>query len=269
MTVREFADKWLDLGAGRSDKTCWHNWERVQPFVRAHGDTDLRDVEPLDCQAWAVRHPGQVRYLKLMFADAKRLGLCAHEPFAGTRTVPKPKRDPTPPSEPELARIAAEASPLVREAIVLAAYTGLRSFELSAVERRDVLEIPSLRIVVREGKGGRRGDQVAVFGPAQDVVRDLVVRRDVGPLLLGNAGQRWTRWTLGKEWRAVRGDFRGTWHTLRAFHATWLLDRGASPLDVAVQMRHFDSDGRPNSDLVTKLYGRPDPSVALERLEAL
>ena len=53
-------------------------------------------------------------------------------------------------------------------------------------------------------------------------------------------------------------------HDLRHFHATLLLDRGASCMDVAIQLGHTD-----NGELVRRTYGHPDSAPALERIASL
>ena len=54
------------------------------------------------------------------------------------------------------------------------------------------------------------------------------------------------------------------WHDLRHYHATWLLDRGASDADVAEQLGHKDG-GR----LVADLYGHTYNDNALSRLQEI
>lgn len=268
MTVAEFVAAWPDLGVGRSPVTTAHNMKMVREFAREHGHLPMVEVTPVLAQRWVRGRGGQARYLKLLFSDAARLGVVDENPFARVAFRVEAKHDRTPPSTPELHRIAAEALPGFREFIYVAAFTGLRLSELAAVRREDVIEVPALRIVVTRGKGGRSGDQVAVFGEARDIVRDLCARR-TGRLFSTQRNRAWSVDTAGDAWRAARGEFPGTFHCLRRYHATWLLDRGASPLDVSTQLRHFDKQGRPNIELVTRLYGHPDHGEALSRLEAL
>jgi integrase len=62
---------------------------------------------------------------------------------------------------------------------------------------------------------------------------------------------------------AERVGFNGTFHALRHFHACWLIDGGATDLDVAAQLRHHD-----NGELVRRRYGRHRAtSAALRRIE--
>lgn len=270
MTVGEFFDRWADLSVGRTAETEKHNRAMVRPFVVAYERLPLGEMVPVDAQEWAKGRPGQVRYLRLFFADAVRLGLCDSNPFAGVRGGQTRTMDRTPPDLATLARIMAEARPCFRDVIVVAAYTGLRCSELAMVEARDVVEVPALRIVVRCGKGGRTGDHAPVLGPAEDVVRDLAARRE-GRLFSSEGDRQWSRFSVAGAWKAACAPigFESTFHSLRRFFATWLLNRGASYQDVAVALRHFDKHGRPNIELVARIYGHPDPSTALGRLEAM
>jgi integrase len=268
VTVDEWVAEFARSSTGRSADTLAHTLGMVRGFQVAFERTELSDVSRLDVRRWCAEHPSSARYVRVLFAEAVRAGLVAENPFARPGTRAKAKMDRRPPSEAELLQIMGEAVPSFREFICVAAYTGLRLSELAAVRREDVEQVPKLRIIVRRGKGGREGDRVCVFGPARDVVRDLCDRR-VGHLLWTRTGRLWNRHNVGAEWRSVRGEFAGSFHTLRHMHATWLAERGASYQDIATQLRHFDKHGRPNIELIARVYGQPDPGVALDRLEAL
>jgi integrase len=268
VTVDEWVTEFARSSTGRSAETLRHTLTMVRPFQVAFERTELHGVSRLDARRWCAEHPSSARYVRLLFAEAVRAGLVEENVFERPGTRPKAKMDRTPPTEAELLRIMGEAVPSFREFVCVAAWTGLRLSELAAVRREDVEQVPKLRIVVRRGKGGREGDRVCVFGPAVDVVRDLCDRR-VGHLFWTRTGRLWNRHHVGVEWRSVRGEFAGSFHTLRHMHATWLVDRGASYQDVATQLRHFDKHGRPNIELIARVYGHPSPDVALERLEAL
>jgi integrase len=268
VTVDGWVTEFARSSTGRSPETLAHTLAMVRPFRVAFERTPLGEVSRLEARRWCAEHPSSARYVRVVFAEAVRAGVVEENPFSRPGTRSEGTHDKTPPSESELLRIMGEAVPSFREFICVAAYTGLRLSELAGVRREDVEQVPKLRVVVRCGKGGREGDRVCVFGPAQDVVRDLCDRR-VGHLFWTRTGRLWNRHSVGAEWRSVRGEFAGSFHTLRHMHATWLVDRGASYQDVATQLRHFDKHGRPNIELIARVYGHPDPAVALERLEAL
>jgi integrase len=227
-------------------------------------------VSRLDARRWCAEHPSSARYVRVLFGEAVRAGLLEENPFSRPGVRAEATHDRTPPSEAMLARLTAEAKPCFREVIAVAAFTGLRATELAHVHALDVVRVPALRIRVRHGKDGRSGDYVPVLGPARDVVEDLVAIRS-GLLLETVTRRQWTRDSIGEYWReAARAcEFGSTFHCLRRYFATWLINRGASYQDVAVAMRHFDKHGRPNIELVARIYGHPDPEVALGRIEAL
>jgi integrase len=168
------------------------------------------------------------------------------------------------PSEELVHEIAAHAGKL-RGFVLTAAYCGARLFEVSALRASDV-DGETLRI--RRGKGGRARD-VVLFEPA---LSELVVPES-GLLFVNGIGEPWTRQAVNKQWqrtlREVGWDEDLQFRDLRRFHATWLLDRGVSDLDVAVQLGHFDSRGMPNPQLVREVYGQPSRRAALGRLRAM
>lgn len=165
------------------------------------------------------------------------------------------------PSEELVHRIADHAGK-IRGFVLVAAYCGARLFEVAALRASDV-DGATLRI--RCGKGGRARD-VVLFEPA---LSELVVPES-GLLFVNGIGEPWTRQAINKQWqrtlREVGWDEDLQFRDLRRFHATWLLDRGVSDLDVAVQLGHFDRWGRPNPELVRRVYGQPSRRAALERL---
>jgi hypothetical protein len=72
---------------------------------------------------------------------------------------------------------------------------------------------------------------------------------------------RTTYSTIWCEARAKVGLPELRFHDLRHFHATWLLDQGASDMDVAIQLGHRDGGVQ-----VRRTYGHPSRERALARL---
>jgi integrase len=165
---------------------------------------------------------------------------------------------------------AAERSPgWLAPMITVAAYTGLRLFEVAGLEPRDLVapeDGAGWRVVVRRGKGGYADEMSVIFQPALSVL--LEARRTRAPdraIFLTARGTSVTRQTMAREFGKVaeRVGFNGTFHALRHFHACWLIDGGATDLDVAAQLRHHD-----NGELVRRRYGRHRAtSAALRRIE--
>ena len=184
------------------------------------------------------------------------------------RNLPKPERRRKPravcPTE-ELVHELAEHAGKLRGFLLTAAYCGARLFEVAALRASDV---NGNVLRVRCGKGGLARD-VVLFEPA---LSELVVP-ERGWIFRNGIGEPWTRQAVNKQWqrtlREVGWDEDLQFRDLRRFHATWLLDRGVSDLDVAVQLGHFDRSGNPNPDLVRRVYGQPSKRAALDRLKSL
>lgn len=276
-TVRDWAACWQSLYPGRrNDQTAAHNATMVEPFVRHHGRLTFEQVTPLVAQAWAVNHPGHVRYLRLMFDKAERAGLVETNVWKRVecdRSLGAPR---VPPSPEGLARLVTAARASGRDPfadlILFTAYSGLRLSEVAGVQATDVLE-SGRRVVVRgkrrAGESAPRVRVAAVFGPGREALRRQTPQ--VGLVFRSPAGRPLTKHSVGRVFREVRADagFAGSFHALRHYAATWLLDRGASDRDVAVQLGHVDEAGHVDTTQVRRTYGHPSVSAALERLEAV
>ena len=145
-----------------------------------------------------------------------------------------------------------------------AMWSGLRLFEVAALTSDDVVVYPdgSVRLKVRRGKGDKaRVSVLLAEGHSAVLGREgLLFRRE--------QGAAWNRKEVSKRWVVARRRLglgeEITFHTLRHLHATMLLDRGASVLDVALQLGHSD-----NGELVRSTYGHPDAGAALDRIAAI
>jgi integrase len=266
-TVAELAARWDDLLPRQDPETARHNAQMVKPFVAKYGRTPLERVTVFQARQFAVKHPSNVRYCKTLMGDAVKLGLIEESPFAGI-VVPQQqgRAANVPPSYGQVLAAARAADPHFSDFILAAAFSGARLTELARVEARDLRG--EQRLFIRHGKGDKERT-VTLFEHAQTVVRRR--RPDVGLIFTDVAGRRWDRRKVSRCWSLVRraAEVEDSFRCLRNFHATYLLDKGAAPIDVAVQLGHFTKEGRPYTALVERLYGRPDPGAALGRLEAL
>jgi integrase len=161
---------------------------------------------------------------------------------------------------------------------MVALWSGLRLFEVAALELPDVAwELDGGAVLhVRHGKGpketgGKEGWSVLLPRGA-DPLRAYVHAHRPAPgrvILRNQAGNPFTRKVVNRAWVKARGELEVTFHALRKAHATWLLDHGASDLDVAIQLRHIDREGRPDPELVRSVYGFPAVDQALNRIRGL
>jgi integrase len=269
-TVRDLAERWDDLIPRSDPETARHNRQMVESFVAAHGGKPLDAVTVFMARQFAVRHPSSVRYAKTFFADAVRLGLLEESPFAEVQAPQQEGRaSNVPPTYAQVLAAARYAEPNFADFLLTAAFTGARLMELARVEARDVESDRRLRLRHGKGRNGPRPRTVTMFEHAQSTVWRR--KPEVGLVFTDVGGRRWDRRKVSRCWGAVRGaaSIEDSFRCLRNFHGTWLIDRGASPLDVAVQLGHIDKNGRPYTALVERLYTRPDHGEALGRLEAL
>lgn len=190
----------------------------------------------------------------------------------GRGRASRARRAVKPPSEAQVLLMAADAAERapawLAPMILVAAYTGLRLFEVAALRPGDLVapvDDDGWRVRVRHGKGGYTDEMSVVFEPALSVLLDARALEPDRPVFQTQIGTAITRQTLAREFRPVseRVGFGGTFHALRHFHACWLIDAGATDLDVAAQLRHHD-----NGELVRRRYGRHRAtSAALRRVE--
>lgn len=152
----------------------------------------------------------------------------------------------------------------MRAFTLVAAFSGLRLFEVAALQRDDF--DPKGSLMVRRGKGGFERVSL-LYEPGLGALE--CVLPDSGRIWRSPRGHSWDRRLVSKLWKPMRLEVGlpdgATFHALRHFHACWLLDRGASVLDVSIQLGHQD-----NGVLVRRLYGRKRSAEAARgRLDGL
>lgn len=169
--------------------------------------------------------------------------------------------------EPVIARLPGELEAFARVAL----WSGLRLSEVADLRRGDVEHNRdgTALVHVRAGKGNVEGWSL-LYAPGRAALDVVTGLGHEGVLLRNSQRQAWNRRSVNKQWVHARslvpGQEATKFHTLRAIHATWLLDQGVAELDVAMQLRHIDKDGHPNVELVRKVYGRPSVDAAMGRL---
>jgi integrase len=192
------------------------------------------------------------------------------------------------PTEDEVFRIAGHMrDPAGEAAVMVAAYSGLRISEIIDLRGDDVKAKPgrATYLRVRHGKGERERTSV-LLEPAATMLENLgytdlryvfkhCCRHCIGEgcracdYTPGKA-YRYDRFKLSKEFAAAqdRGSLeeRYRFHVLRKFHATQLLNAGVSEMDAAFQLGHLHKDGRPNTEMIRKVYGYPEASFSLDRV---
>ena len=274
VTIGLWLDAWRVLFPGkRSDETNEHIDQLLRRFRERHGRRLVSALTPLMAQEWATKRPRDVKELKPIWRKAVMMELVPYNVWRIVELPPRvepPRPVPTPAQfEAALTRCSELAGWYleVRDVLLFTAYTGARSGGVCGLKRDDV-DVESRRVTLRE-KGGKER-RVALLGlslPA--VMRALERPAPAGGYLFVNSVHRpLDRATLSRAWRTVRGDFPGPFHSLRHFAGTWLARNGVDERDIAIQLGHTDSMGRPYTHLVRRVYVHPEHEPALERLEA-
>ena len=278
VTVGEWSAMWMDLYPGnRNYETEKHVRRMCAPFTRAHTDEPLTSIRPIDAQAWAVAHPSHVSYLRMMFRKALQAGLLEANVWERVEVVDDstPRVPPTP---IELGRLVSGARARggwwshFADCILFTAYSGLRGEEVERVATKDILEAGTRLVVYGKRLAGQlepRERTVAVFEPGRAAL--LRHAPDLGRVWRAPAGGKLTQTVRDRRYKSLTTEVgvTGTFHGLRHYCATWLLDQGASEMDVAIQLGHRDRAGRVDVTQVRRVYGHPTVGPALSRLEAV
>jgi integrase len=273
ITADVLVGRWPDQWP-RPDAVTNENYSQmVQRFGREFRGRDVDGISKAAFRDWANENPGAARYVRTMLNDALEDGLIKSNGLKGVKLGRSQGRKEVEIPTREQVDLLARSAPSAEfgDAILFAAYTGLRQGEHRALRSEDFL--PAFRVYVEfqldrherlkapKGKKGRR----LLMVPSE--VRDIygkVRSADVA----GELVRPWPfkLWKWKEQWKLTRkkAGLWPQWHELRHFCATWLLDNGASAEDVAVQFGHNDG-----GQLIRELYGHPDRDLALGRLEAL
>lgn len=256
-----FADRWVSefpRPSASSNKVMSYG---IRHFARDFGERPLDEVTPREARAWALEHPGSANYARALYEDAISVGLAQDNPFRGIRLRGRTRRDLHLPTEAELLALIEATPPPMADIIGLAAYTGLRLGELLGLSDEDIGE----RNIRVERQRLPNGDYSP---PKWGIVRMVALVEQARPFLgEGTPLFKLSRSSLWSYWRGLRtgmGYPELPFHGLRHWHATWLLDQGATPEDIAIQLGHRDG-----GTLVRALYGHPDQDAARDRLRRI
>jgi len=126
----------------REDETRYKHVRLLKHFRNAYGQRYMHEITPVEAQAWALRHPGQIRYLHSAWDYAVRMYVA---PFNVWKLITHPrntKPKPGPPSTEQLEQIIAscheQGFPSFAYMVEVAAYTGAREGGLLALRRSHV-----------------------------------------------------------------------------------------------------------------------------------
>jgi integrase len=268
----------------------------IEPFAQS-----WVGAQTLDGRVVVLPHRGNLQAVRAMFGDALRSGLVDFNPFVGMRLPSaRGRKDITVVNAQELRQLERLAhdihgpimGPRMAALIRLAAWTGMRPGELYAMRWPWVDFVKGeVRVLAQvNAKMGRetlpKSDEprtIVLLEPAADALRGLERQIGTDLVFVTTRGQQFSQRTLHYYWSEVRAAFaalvpEGHWlrqrmesgkgnldfYELRHFAATWLLNRGASASDVAIQLGHRD-----NGAQVLETYGHPSEDDARDRIRRL
>lgn len=275
-TCETFAERWLEEWPRPATSTQRSYTDAAKRFGAHFGSLRLDEVTVMAARKWALSQPrGISRVIRVMFSDARTVGLVIDNPFDNLR-LPKNEvsREVRVPTMEEYRACLFACSVLggygaeFRAMIQFSAWTGVRAGELHGLKWEDIgaETVMIRRARKRDGAMGKpkngKERRIAFTPPAR--VLDGIPRRDDGfvfhaprgnPLVQGSHHFAW------REVRAAAGLKEMRWHWWRHFCATQLLELGMSHFDVATQLGHTDG-----GLLVAQTYGHPSEDAARRRV---
>jgi len=283
-TCDSFAERWPRDYPRPSASTNLHNAERLKRFARGFKSVKLIDLDRPTARAWALKHPSDLPAARAMFGDAVRDGLTTVNPFSALRLPQsRGRKDIVALTEAELTALADVAldrrmeledfAPQYRALVLWAGYVGTRPGETFALRREDVSGehvtiARSYSSRSRQTTAPKNGhERVVTIPPPALAALDDVPHHRSGLLFETALCKQWTATNHQPVWTRLRllADQPGLdFYALRHCAATMLLERGATPWDVAVQLGHEDG-----GQLVMERYGHPTEAGARARLLAL
>lgn len=301
-------DTWLGGYRGlfpdsRSEDTKYHQYTKLIKFRREYGERMMASITVIEAQAWALAHPTHVRWLERAWDYAVIMQVAPMNIWKFVVMPPRTKEKRRAPTDEELTRILAACNePPFEHLIRVAMHTGARVGGLIRVRRCDV-DLKARRMILTEK--GNKTRTVALLGGSYDAMLTQMGHRESrgwqGPRLPGRSSGHpspavfineyrpspapwkkqellaveyllWRVNSVGDHWSAIRGDFPHGFHSLRHYAAKWMRASGVDPMDIAIQLGHTDSEGRPKRQMVERVYAKPpapDLDEALDRIAGI
>lgn len=271
----------------RNDETTYNDYLMLRPFRRKYGGRRMSSITAIEAQAWTLQHPSHVRRLSAAWKMAVQMQVAPLNVWLFVVKPVRTKEKVRPPTDVELQAVlnaCAEVNARSRGdwwaqfacMVEVAAFSGARQGGLIDL-RRSHVDLRRRRMVVTEKYDKTRA--MVLTGRAHAAMENQFLLRE----RLGWCPQQarklsmpvWTNRTytapitgqmVQVAWRKVRGDFPHGFHALKHYCATWMRAQGLDKLDVAIQLGHTDSEGRPYHELIERVYDHPDHDEALARV---
>jgi len=281
-TVEHFANRWVNHYPRRRDTTNQTNHyaaKRIAELDIRH--FRMRDVTRPIAREFALKHPYLLPACRAMFNDALDDEIVEVNPFAKLRLpTSRGRADLVPLTPDEVGQLATIADRYGFGALVLvAAYTGMRTGELFELRWEDI-DFKTGTIRIRRRMKSERGQTIILADLPREALQSLERPVEGGYVFRTKRGHQLTSSNFAWSWHVIRDAFEMQLpakraqqlrearldngplqlYELRHAYASHMLDRGAKPMDVAMQLGHR------GTELLEQLYGHPDQQLAQERL---
>jgi integrase len=293
MKVETAVAEWAERFPRPAASTTSNSQSQHKHFAGHFGGRELDSITTGEFERFAQVHPGAARYARTLLNDYADAGMLDSRPADGVRIPRLAKKKVIVPTVEEVEKLISTAKSCastrskdnhytqIATMIPVAAYTGLREGEQRALAVVDVrargkhggvieAEVEysiDRREQLKEPKTKSSQDTFTFLADTPRIMRLLAsedwnqVKRDTPTPV--REGRFWplTRAQRQNAWDYVRkqAGVSVTWHSLRHFCATWLLDNDAAIDDVALQLRCSVEE-------VRETYGHPNRKAALARL---
>lgn len=282
--VSSFHARWLTDYPRKAPGTVMTHQERTKAFVEEFGNRWMDTITADEARRFCIARRCDLPSLRAMFEDARRSNKLQVNPFSklglergrGRRDLPSDwltREDVEDLAECARSRCGlGEYGPIMAAQIVFAAYTGVRPGERYALQFED-LRATTLLVRRTACSRSRTVRPYPKNGHWREIVYPRAAREAVaamprfhgGELVFPGprGGQLWASsfsWIWSKvkvKWGRPDMDF----YELRHFCATYLLEQGLEPWEVAVQLGHTDG-----GKLVMETYGHPSERRARLRI---
>jgi integrase len=285
--------EWAERFPRPAASTTANNASQAKHFGTFFDDRELESITREEFRRYALVHPGAARYARTMLGDYLDARLIGQNVADGVSIPRRPTKKVIVPTAEEIKWLCEMASQIRAHAgndyaglvalapmIRIAAYTGLREGELRALATPDIIyreddesRFPQRLTVeysidrreqLKDPKTPGSEATIAIFGPARSHVHAAVPPPGWSTSVRPHRLFAVTRSQRQRAWDRVRkaAGISVTWHSLRHFCATYLLDNDAAIDDVALQLRCSVEE-------VRNTYGHPNREAALSRLEAI
>lgn len=254
LTLEGLADHFADfLEREREPRTVEAAKYFLNSFIAHAGNmTPVAQVKPSDITAWlaarsswgATTKSNGVAVVKRLFNWAKKEGLISSNPIKEVERPRAGKREDFITADEAKTILDAVRSPASKDLLVALRETGCRPVEIYTLEADRVnIEAGTWRVLNKTRRATGETYRTIYLNSAMiEMSRRLLARRGRGHVFLNEKGKPWTRHSIVKMFRRIRGRTgmggEATAYAFRHLYITDALEKGVPPATVAELVGH-------------------------------